>query len=60
VKSSAISFGLNQLGVVEYRIEGDEIEAYFRSIPTLAEEEPFAAPAFTQTMAEIEAAALVS
>ena len=49
--------GLNQLGVVEYRIDGDEVEAYFRSIPTLREEEPWEMTEFTETMAAIEAAA---
>ena len=47
---------LNQLGVVEYRIDGEQIEAFFRSIPTIIEDEPFALEAFTQTLAEIEAA----
>ena len=50
------SLGLNQLGVVEYRIDGEQIEAFFRSIPTIIEDEPFALEAFTQTLAEIEAA----
>jgi 3',5'-cyclic AMP phosphodiesterase CpdA len=49
--------GLNQLGVVEYRIEDNEIEAYFRSVPTLREEEPWEMVEFTETMAAIEAAA---
>jgi len=49
--------GLNQLGVVEYRIDGDEVEAYFRSVPTLREEEPWEMTEFTETMAAIEAAA---
>ncbi|MCU1493062.1 MAG: hypothetical protein JWO62_826 [Acidimicrobiaceae bacterium] len=56
VRSKDFSFGLSQLGVVEYRIEGDEVEVYFRSIPTLCEQEPFAMAEFVQTMAEIEAA----
>lgn len=56
VREGSMQFGLNQLGVVEYRIEGDEIEVYFRAIPTLVEEEPFAMPAFKATMADIEAA----
>jgi hypothetical protein len=51
--------GLNQLGVVEYRIDGDEVEVYFRSIPTLLEEEPWEMAEFTETMAAIEAAATV-
>jgi 3',5'-cyclic AMP phosphodiesterase CpdA len=55
VKSSAWNFGLNQLGVVEYRIEGPEVDAYFRTVPTLVEEEPFSMPAFEQTMKIIEA-----
>ena len=46
-----MQFGLNQIGVVEYRIEGDEVEAYFRSIPTVVEDEPFNMPAFMATMA---------
>jgi 3',5'-cyclic AMP phosphodiesterase CpdA len=56
VRSKDFQFGLNQLGVVEYRIEGDTIEAYFRSVPTLREEEPYAMPEFISTMAQIEAA----
>jgi 3',5'-cyclic AMP phosphodiesterase CpdA len=50
--------GLNQLGVVEYRIDGDEISAYFRAVPTLQEEEPWEMVEFTETLAAIEAAAL--
>ncbi len=50
------SHGLNQLGVVEYRIEGESIDAFFRSIPGLVEDEPFALSAFVETMAEIELA----
>jgi 3',5'-cyclic AMP phosphodiesterase CpdA len=57
VRDGAMQFGLNQLGLVEYRIEGDEIEVYFRSIPALVEQEPFAMPAFMETMAAIEAEA---
>jgi 3',5'-cyclic AMP phosphodiesterase CpdA len=57
VRSAEHQFGgLNQLGVVEYRIEGDAIEAYFRSIPTLHEDEPYGMSEFTTTMATIEAA----
>jgi 3',5'-cyclic AMP phosphodiesterase CpdA len=56
-RDPAMQTGLNQLGVVEYRIEGDDIEAYFRSIPALVEDEPFAIPAFIETMARIESAA---
>ena len=48
------SLGLNQLGVVEYRIDGESIEAFFRSVPSLVEDEPFALSAFVETMAEIE------
>jgi 3',5'-cyclic AMP phosphodiesterase CpdA len=48
------SLGLNQLGVVEYRIEGEQIEAYFRSVPTLVEDEPFGLAAFSETLASIE------
>ena len=55
VRSGSMQFGLNQIGVVEYRIEGDEVEAYFRSIPTVVEDEPFNMPAFMATMARIEA-----
>jgi 3',5'-cyclic AMP phosphodiesterase CpdA len=50
--------GLAQIGVVEYVIEGDTIESYFRAIPTVTEEEPFEMPAFKETMALIEAAAV--
>jgi 3',5'-cyclic AMP phosphodiesterase CpdA len=57
VRSKDFQFGLSQLGVVEYRIEGDTIEAYFRSVPTLSEEEPYDMPEFIATMAQIEAAA---
>ena len=48
------SLGLNQLGVVECRIDGESIEAFFRSVPSLVEDEPFALSAFVETMAEIE------
>jgi 3',5'-cyclic AMP phosphodiesterase CpdA len=48
------SLGVNQLGVVEYRIEGEQIEAFFRSVPTLVEDEPFGLAAFTETLASIE------
>jgi hypothetical protein len=57
VKSPSWDFGLNQLGVVEYRIENDEIAAFFRSTPTLEEEAPFSMPSFTNTMALITEAA---
>jgi 3',5'-cyclic AMP phosphodiesterase CpdA len=50
------SLGINQLGVVEYRIEGERLDAYFRSVPSLVEDEPFALAAFTETLADIEAA----
>jgi hypothetical protein len=40
--------------VVEYRIEGEQIEAYFRSVPTLVEDEPFGLAAFSETLASIE------
>lgn len=56
IRSKESQTGLNQLGVVEYRIEGNEVEAYFRSVPTLREEEPFGMQEFTSTMAEIKAA----
>jgi 3',5'-cyclic AMP phosphodiesterase CpdA len=55
VRSGPLGFGLNQLGVVEYRLDGAEVEAYFRAAPTLVEEEPFTMPAFVATMASIEA-----
>jgi 3',5'-cyclic AMP phosphodiesterase CpdA len=54
VKSAGWNLGLNQLGVVEYRIEGNEIEAYFRATPSFTEAEPFTMPAFAETMALIE------
>jgi 3',5'-cyclic AMP phosphodiesterase CpdA len=54
-KSLGSRTGLNQLGVVEYRTQGSEIEAYFRSVPTLTEESPYGMPAFVKTMAMIEA-----
>jgi 3',5'-cyclic AMP phosphodiesterase CpdA len=56
-KTSTSEIGLSQLGVVEYRIDGDEIDAYFRAVPTLVEESPFGMPAFVATMSRIEAAA---
>lgn len=52
------SLGVNQLGVVEYRINGEGIEAYFRSVETLVEDEPFAIAAYVNTMAAIEASAV--
>jgi 3',5'-cyclic AMP phosphodiesterase CpdA len=56
VQSAAWKFGLNQIGVVEYHLSGDEIAAYFRSVPTVREEEPFTMPAFVETLALIEQA----
>jgi 3',5'-cyclic AMP phosphodiesterase CpdA len=50
------SRGLNQLGVVEYHIEGEGVEAFFRSVPHLVEDEPFGVSAFIETLAEIEMA----
>jgi hypothetical protein len=59
MRSKDFNFGLNQLGVVEYQIDGDELEVYFRSVPTLTENEPFDMAEFAQTMKIIEAAAAV-
>lgn len=51
------SLGINQLGLVEYRIDGEEIRAYFRTIASLVEGEPHELAAFSETMAEIQAQA---
>jgi hypothetical protein len=49
------SLGINQLGVVEHRIEGAEIDACFRSVPMLVEDEPFGLAAFSEALASIGA-----
>ncbi|MDD1478502.1 MULTISPECIES: metallophosphoesterase family protein [unclassified Arthrobacter] len=44
---------LEQLGVVEYICENGNVEAYFRSIPTLVEGDPREIPEFNAALAEL-------
>jgi 3',5'-cyclic AMP phosphodiesterase CpdA len=45
--------GLDQLGVVEYRCEAGQVEAYFRAVPDLTEGSPMAIGEFAAAAAEI-------
>jgi hypothetical protein len=51
-----LEFGLSQCGLVEYRIEGDRVDAYFRAIPSLEELAMTAIPEAVSLLDELTAA----